>query len=109
MTAPVELLLNYLPVDEEGKPLRDDTTLVNPETPLLHPDGMDGGGPVVAVPRVGEKINLRVRHHESAPNSEQNEVWEVVDVLWTMSDISRQKKTPTQIATLRMKKSDTQF
>jgi hypothetical protein len=58
---------------------------------------------------VGERINLRVRRYQTHPNSEHNEIWEVVDVLWTMSDICRQKATPTQIATLRMKQSENQY
>lgn len=108
MAAPVELMLNYLPVDGDGNTLTDDTILVNPDIPLQHPDAMQGGGGVVAVPRVGERINVRVRRYQRQPNAENNEIWEVVDVLWTMSDISRHKSTPTQIATLRMKRSPNQ-
>jgi hypothetical protein len=74
--------------------LDDGTILINPHVPLLHPDAMKGGG-VVAVPRVGERIYLRVRRPQDQPNTEYNEIWEVVDVFWTMSDISRMKNTPT--------------
>jgi hypothetical protein len=105
LPAPTELMINYLPVDDDGNLLDDDTTLINPHVPLLHPDGMRGAGGVVAVPRKGERVTLRVRRTQQRPNVEVNETWEVVDVLWTMSDISRMKTTPTQVATLRMKRS----
>jgi hypothetical protein len=38
LTAPVELLLHYLPVDENGDRLDDDMFLISADTPLLHPD-----------------------------------------------------------------------
>ncbi|APU15085.1 MULTISPECIES: hypothetical protein [Actinoalloteichus] len=105
MTAPVELVIHYLAVDEQG---RDDANvlLMAPHTPLQYPDSMTGTGGVVVVPRVGETITVRTRrYHGDTLGDERNETWEVVGVHWTMSDISRAKKTPTQVATLRVQPS----
>ncbi|MGH3821657.1 MAG: hypothetical protein ACRDRA_02245 [Pseudonocardiaceae bacterium] len=105
MSAPVELMIRYLAVDEQGK---DDPNvqLMAPDTPLQHPDSMTGTGGVVVVPRVGESITVRARrYHGETQGGEHNETWEVAQVHWTMSDISRSKKTPTQVATLRLKPS----
>lgn len=54
------------------------------------------------MPRTGETITVRVRRDDGG---EHNETWEVTQVHRTMSDISRMKSTPTQVATLRLKPS----
>jgi hypothetical protein len=106
VTAPVELLIHYVAMDEQGK---DDPNvmLMAPNTPLQHPDSMTDAGGVVVVPRAGETITVRTRRYEGKTlGNEHNETWEVAQVHWTMSDISRSKQTPTQVATLRLKVSE---
>ncbi len=105
LAASVELIIHYIAVDEQGN---DDPNirLMAPHEPLLHRDAKTRAGDVVVVPRVGETITVRVRPYDvNSADSEHNETWEVAQVHWTMSDISRMKATPTQVATLRLKPS----
>lgn len=103
---PVELMLNFIAVDEDGS---DDPNVMlgNPDQPLQHADRLPGAGGVVFVPRVGETITIRTSRWKGSGDlgGEVNETWEVAQVHWVMSDISRSKTTPTQVATLRVKPS----